>query len=868
MCDHACAQHEVLFMRINFWVFIVYAGFLTGIFGAEDKGLLVWYDFNDVTDNKITDISMSGEPLDLEIVHQNKVKHLPGAVQITSKSVIRSQKPAYKIINAIKKSGEISIESWVTPDNLKQEGPARIVSLSSDTSNRNFTVGQEKNKFDFRFRTSSTNKNGMPSVTSGNEAVRTVKTHLVYTRDKSGLAIVYINGEKVSSKKVKGDLRSWDNKYHLVLANELTADRPWLGTLHKVAIFSKSLSQEQVKKHFQAGADSGLELVSVSPEEVSRELFRSKVASILAGKCVECHDSANRKAGLDLTVKSLAMLGGNDGPVIKPGDSKNSLLFESIHEDDMPKKRPPLSRDEKEVIKKWIDTGAVWAFDRIDPVLYVHEYNKETKWIRRLTVDEYINSVQDSLGIDISDEARKLLPKDLKADGFSNTAYNLTVDMKHVKSFSTLAESIVDRLDVMGFAGGFEKKITFDEKSMSNLVRKMGLKLYRKPLSEEEVKSLLMISREVQDLKGTVKEAVSYILQAMLQSPGFLYRIEKSGEKYSQYNLATKLSFAVWGSSPDQELLSLVSAGKLSGAEIDNQISRLLKDQRAKSRSVKFVTEWLKLDHLDNMKPSEEKFPNWNPDLAADMKNETVLFFKDLVWQQNRPLSHLLNARFTYLTPELARHYGIKPKSAAGMQKYDLQKVPSRGGILTQGSILSLGGDEASMVTRGLFVLHDLLRGKVNDPPPEADTTPVPSKQGLTQRGISMERIADKKCGGCHGKFEPLAFGLEKFDGLGAFKESDKFGNKLRDDGEMFIPFNSKALNYKNSREMMDHLAASQRVKETITAKLLQFVIGRPLNAGDIDILTEINKKAQTDGGTYQGTMKAILTSGLITENN
>jgi len=248
------------------------------------------------------------------------------------------------------------------------------------------------------------------------------------------------------------------------------------------------------------------------------------------------------------------------------------------------------------------------------------------------------------------------------------------------------------------------------------------------------------------------------------------------------------------------------------------------------------------------------------------MRAETLSFFKEVVWTRKRPLTELLNAQVTFLTPRLARHYGMFPQGQ-NFTRYDLTNVPNRGGLLTQGSVLTLGGDQASMVTRGLFVLHELLRGVVRDPPPGVDTTPVPTKPGLTQRGISTSRLAKASCSGCHAKFEPLAFGLEKFDGLGAYSQADKHGNRLREDGKVLIPGQSSPVAYKTSAELMNLLASSPRVHETFTWKVVQFAMGRPLGAKDARNVAEIHMASQKAGGTYQSLVTAIILSDLVRYN-
>ena len=264
------------------------------------------------------------------------------------------------------------------------------------------------------------------------------------------------------------------------------------------------------------------------------------------------------------------------------------------------------------------------------------------------------------------------------------------------------------------------------------------------------------------------------------------------------------------------------------------------------------------------MSPNAKRFPGWSRELALDMKAESLAFFEEVIWNQNRPLAELLNANVTFATSRLANHYGLKPAEGKGLAKYDLSAVPERGGLLTQGSVLTIGGDEASMVTRGLFVLHDLLRSGVKDPPPCVDITPVPTKPGLTQRSIAADRVANKSCGGCHGKFEPLAYGLEMFDGIGAFHRKDEHGNKLREDGEILFPGTAKPVPYKTSAELMNLLSGSDRVSQCLTWKVAQFALGRPLGQPDALALDKIHQEAQKGGGTYASVIRAIVKSDLV----
>jgi hypothetical protein len=324
------------------------------------------------------------------------------------------------------------------------------------------------------------------------------------------------------------------------------------------------------------------------------------------------------------------------------------------------------------------------------------------------------------------------------------------------------------------------------------------------------------------------------------------------------------MSYILWGAPPDDALVRAADRGELVDDEkLTAEVRRMLKDPRTIEQSKKFVSDWLNLGRLENLRPDPKTFPRWNAQLAADMREETLAFYTEVVWTQNRPLADLLDAQVTFATPRLAEHYGLKPQGE-GLARYDLTSVPARGGILTHGSVLTVGGDDASMVSRGLFVLHELLRGTINAPPPCVNTTPPPTKAGLTHRGIAESRVANVNCGVCHVRFEPLAFGLEKFDGVGAYHEQDAHGNALRDDGEVLFPGDAKSIKYQSSAALMKLLANSDRVRESLTWKVTQFALGRPLSASDAREVAAIHKTAQQSGGTYSSLITAIVLSDLV----
>jgi mono/diheme cytochrome c family protein len=843
------------------------------------QGLAVLYDFAGSDGAVVKDVSGVGQPLDLKIADSKSVRRSVGGLEVVGETTIQSSGPATKVIQAVRHSGEIAVEVWVRPANTSQEGPARIVTISASPNDRNLTLGQEGDRYDVRLRTTRTSTNGIPSVSSPPRSLATKLTHVVYSRERSGRTRLFVDGKQVADKRVDGNTSNWNDRMRIGLANEFGGERLWRGAYRMVAVYSRSLSPGQVAVHFKAGPDgkASAEIVAQNKAAVAARHFHTRIARLFARHCLECHDAASPKGGLDLSRRVAALRGGENGPAFHAGKPDDSLLWQFIESDEMPKGRDPLSDADKAALKQWIADGAVWPDGTIDPAVYAQDGHAGDIWIQRLTKSEYVETIRGATGIDISKEAGELLPKDLRADGFSNTAYNLNVDLQHVTAYARLAEIAVDRLDVPAFAGRFSRSRSIEDKPMRELVSKMGKWLLRGPLSEDEVALYRGIATTVAAAGGGYEESVSLIIEAMLQSPRFIYRIENQrgdGQVWpiSDFELASRLSYILWGGPPDAELFKAADAGELSQPEILKQhVARMLEDRRAVERSKQFIDEWLNLGRLDSLSPNARKFPQWNPQLARDMRQETLAFFEEVAWKQNLPLSALLNTQLTFATPELAKHYrlpdAIRAEPANGkaqLTKYNVTSVPGRGGLLTQGSVLTVGGDEASMVSRGLFVLHELLRGTVSDPPPGVNTVVPPTKAGVSQRRIAEGRIADRNCGGCHSRFEPLAFGLEKFDGVGVWRDTDEHGNELRDDGEILFPGTARPVEFQSSAELMNLLAENDRVRESLTWKVAQFAVGRPLTALDVSVMKQIHETAQQNGGTYTAVIAAVVTSDLV----
>ncbi|MEM9645686.1 MAG: LamG-like jellyroll fold domain-containing protein, partial [Planctomycetota bacterium] len=462
------------------------------------EGLLVFYNFADTDGAIVRDRSGAQKPLDLRIQHPNRVVRRAGELEIRNKTLIRSLRPATDLVRAIQTSGATTVETWITPHDTKQTGPARIVTLSKDSVRRNFTVGQERNRYDARFRSDKTSDNGLPSLATSGKTVRASLTHLVFTRSKRGITKFFVDGKQVQNGRTDGSLSSWADGMHLAIGDEMTGSRPWLGKLHLLAIYDRALGSDDVRRHHAAGANGrqgkATEDVAIDPRQ---QHFEQRVAPVLAKHCLECHDALLNEGGLDLSHRVAALQGGDSGLAFTPGSAQDSLLWQAIESDEMPLGRSPMTAKEKKIVRQWLDDGATWTLPMIDPAVYVHGGDANENWLRRLTVTEYIETVRAIFGIDVGDDARRILPPDVRADGFSNTAYTLTVDLSHVEAYQRLAEIIVAKIDATAFAKRFAKKLSFTDADMKNLITEMGERVLRGPLRDDEIVALRGIASTI-----------------------------------------------------------------------------------------------------------------------------------------------------------------------------------------------------------------------------------------------------------------------------------------------------------------------------------------------------------------------------------
>jgi hypothetical protein len=311
------------------------------------------------------------------------------------------------------------------------------------------------------------------------------------------------------------------------------------------------------------------------------------------------------------------------------------------------------------------------------------------------------------------------------------------------------------------------------------IVTRFATRAFRRPVRPEEVEPCLRMF-DVAERQGKRFElCIRSALYRVLLSPNFLFRIEldpadaKEGTAYAigEYELASRLSYFLWNSMPDDELFALAGKGQLR-ANLEAQIRRMVKDSKSSSFVQTFAEQWLALRKLDLASPDPKQFPNFDNNLRQAMIRESDLFFETIVREDKRVLD-LLDADFTFVNEQLAKHYGIS--GVKGKNFVRVKVPPTRGGILTQASVLTLTSNatRTSPVKRGKFVLDQVLN---TPPPPPPDNVPALEEQKQltgTLRQVMEQHRANAVCASCHQRMDPIGFAFENFDPTGAWRDKD-----------------------------------------------------------------------------------------------
>jgi hypothetical protein len=390
---------------------------------------------------------------------------------------------------------------------------------------------------------------------------------------------------------------------------------------------------------------------------------------------------------------------------------------------------------------------------------------------------------------------------------------------------------------------------------------------YRRPVKPEEIDRLMSFAQLslAQEGESFIRPKSTYApLRAALCSPHFLYRIEEDPPQgtapINEYELASRLSYFLWSSMPDDELYELCGKNELR-AHHEEQVRRMLKDPKARALTENFAEQWLHLAALNHVAPDPKVFPAFDEPLRQAMREETQRFVRHVI-DDDCSIMDFLDADYAFLNERLAKHYGIEGVSGEEFRLVTLDPTHHRGGLLTQGSILTLTSPptRTSPVKRGVWVLQTLF----NDPPspPPADVPALEVKAAAMSgsvRQVLQAHRANAQCAGCHSKIDPYGLALENFDAVGAWR-SREAGSDI--DASGTLPDGKTYSDLPAFRSLLND--RKDDFRKAFVEELLIYALGRGLEYADRDAVQEICTSAAAQQDRFSGVVLAIVNSDLF----
>lgn len=478
--------------------------------------------------------------------------------------------------------------------------------------------------------------------------------------------------------------------------------------------------------------------------------------------------------------------------------------------------------------------------------------------MRRLSHEEYrysISDLQPTWSATVATQAGTLTP-DSESLGFRNSSLFLDVKPVLAQQYMDAAEQVA-ALAVTNLTALLPCSPTpaaNEAACAEQFVRTFGRKLYRHPLSTEEVERYKTVYAAARTGGYDFKTGIEWVVFSFLQSPGFLYRVEldaagTSGVRaVTPIELASRLSYLIWQSGPDETLLAAAEAGQLTTrADLDVQARRMLDDPKAR-RLVGFFEQWLKWEKLDGLSRDATKFPGLPASLGPMMHNEVRLFTENAVFEGDHTLKTLLTGNFSYVNQALAQHYGI-----AGVTGTAFQRVTTtgRGGLMLLGGNMALHdlNSRTSIVHRGVAVRTSVMCQVVPAAPPDIPALgPIDATLSQAQR-LEMHR-ANPTCAGCHDLIDPLGVTFEGFDAVGRARTEDEAGHAIDTRGALT---RSKDLELNgpvaDANELMGRFGQSDEVRDCFATQVYRFSAGRKEETADACSTYTMKKRFEASGG-------------------
>ena len=613
-----------------------------------------------------------------------------------------------------------------------------------------------------------------------------------------------------------------------------------------------SLAVITPRRSFAASTDDSAE---ESRRLAAAKTFRTEVAPFIKTYCFECHGDNKRKGGVSYHFAINRPEGGEF--------RKNwQLALTQLKAHEMPPEENKQPTDEeRKKFGEWM--ALVKYLSPKDPGQFV---------IRRLTKAEFGNTLHDFLGVDPSVVAE--LPEDVAGAGYLNALSSMQTEQ-----YLSIANAVLDH--VLGPKDGppteAQKRLfgatpppSADlREAAKSVARTLTHRAYRRPASADEIETLAKVFDLAQASKLSYTASLRLMLKAILVSPQFLfitpgkdYHPGKPIVALDDYQLASRLSYFLWESMPDDELLALAESGKLHEVAILRaQVKRMLADARARALFDGFGAQWLGIGGLETKTFDLAKLPQMTPAMRAAMRDEVRLFFESIV-RENRSVVNLINSDYTYLNETLAALYGLQDRiTGPQMRRVELADA-NRGGILGMPAILAMTSfpDRTSAVKRGVWVLEQVLGEHVPPAPPNVPTLEKQDQKkvaSMTLRQRTELHRTNAVCANCHKILDPIGFGLENFDVIGRWRDKDDSGGPIDAAGEL-----PGGKHFSTPKELKAIIAGRKEdVARNLAEKLLAYALCRQLEGYDETVVDGIMQNLARDDYRMQTLITEVVIS-------
>jgi hypothetical protein len=496
--------------------------------------------------------------------------------------------------------------------------------------------------------------------------------------------------------------------------------------------------------------------------------------------------------------------------------------------------------------------------------------DQDSPALERLTNVEYSQTVTDVLGEPPDAATRYSLPTDPTQHGFDDNVVLLQISSTHAQCYSDAAAAIATATLADPMRLPLVSSCDLSTATcLQSMITTMGRRLYRRPLTADEVSGFVTLAAAAADPSSATSGAEA-VLEAMLQSPHFLYRVQLGAVDPSRssivglngYEMATRLSYLLLGTTPSDALLDQAGAGALdTPSGVGNVVQQMLADPLARRGVKRFYEQWLPLDEISGPTADAERVPHMGDTaLAADLAEETSRFIDDVWWDTGGKIPDILTARYTFVNADLATVYGLPAPPAGTWQRVNFDASSPRAGFLTQGSIMAAGSHNnvPSNTRRGEMVREQLLCQDIPAPPPGVNANVPPAQPGETEQQTFARHTTDSSCASCHTLMDPIGWGLSGFDAAGAIRTLDNNGQPVSVAGQIV---GMTPPDFNGPVELGQKLAAAPEFEACFARELFRYVYGRVETANDATGISELETAFAAASWDLRGGVASLVGS-------